>query len=171
MSLFYKNIAKLRGCISSSLLNGLANSSLICPGSLDWWKQFRRSREKTLLKRGRDPPKFTAVISLIILRHNLFFTRGPRILISAVLDARKVAVRALALCLWRDQLTQPRTLPRSEWQQTEARAIRCRLGMKKCSGEMECLLVTFFNSSLKNAVIYSENKENCSSLVIVVAGW
>lgn len=35
------------------------------------------SREKTLLKRGRDPPKFTAVISLIVPRHNLFFTRGP----------------------------------------------------------------------------------------------
>lgn len=49
----------------------------------------------SLLKRGRDSPKFTAVISLIVLRHNLFFTRDRRsfrILISvAVSVARKVA--------------------------------------------------------------------------------
>lgn len=60
-------------------------------------------------------------------------------------------------------LLSPELLPCPEWQQTEARAIRRRLRMKYCSEEMECLLVTFFNSSLKNVVIYNVvNQENCS---------
>ena len=36
------------------------------------------------------------------------------------------------------ELTQSRALPCFKWQQTEAGAIRCRLGIKKCSRGMEC---------------------------------
>lgn len=140
----YKNVIKAgEGCPpvggDKEVGGWLANASLICPGwRIDGSNFVVRSREDALLKRGRDPPKFTAVISLIVPRHNLFFTRtaltdaphSHSSRCSAATDGRRYRAVPWPFAGDATRLLSSELLVAVEWQQAEAGAIRCRLRMK-----------------------------------------